>query len=86
MESKLAQSTLAHVLILASGPAIQKDPVDKLRVRQVETSSYEEATGTSTDTTRPIPLRRCMEWAYLRATLNRTFTATTAWTASHRDA
>ena len=44
MESKLAQSTPAHVLVLASGPAIQKDPVDKLRVRQVETSSYEEAT------------------------------------------
>ena len=30
-------------------------------------------------------LRRCTEWEHLRATLNRTFIATTAWTASRGD-
>ena len=40
-------------------------------------------------TSRPTPpylasLRRCTMWVYLRATLNQTFIATTAWTASRR--
>ena len=38
-------------------------------------------------TSRPVLLGvsvRCTVWVYLRATLNRTFIATTAWTASRR--
>ena len=42
MEGKLTQTTPAH--ILAASPTIRKDLVEKLRVRRVETSSYEEAT------------------------------------------
>ena len=40
MEGKLSQTTPAHVV--AASPAIRKDLVEKLRVRRVEASSFEE--------------------------------------------
>ena len=40
MEGRLGQTSPAH--ILAARPAIQKDLVEKLRVRCVEASSFEE--------------------------------------------
>ena len=50
MEGKLSQTTPAH--ILAASPVIRKDLVERLRVRRVETSSYEEAADlTNSDTT-----------------------------------
>jgi hypothetical protein len=54
MEGKLAQTTPAHVL--AASPVIRKDLNDKLRVRRVETSSFEEAgSATPIDTTNAYP-------------------------------
>lgn len=41
MEGRLALTTPAHVL--AASPTIRKDLVERLRLRRVETSSYEEA-------------------------------------------
>jgi len=49
MEGKLAQTTPAHVL--AASPTIRKDLVDKLRVKQVETSSFEEGADATTTST-----------------------------------
>ena len=49
MEGKLTQTTPAH--ILAASPTIRKDLVEKLRVRRVETSSYEKATEAATTAT-----------------------------------
>ena len=41
MEGKLSLTTPAH--ILAASPMIRKELVEKLRVRRVETNTYEEA-------------------------------------------
>ena len=45
MEGKLAQTTPAH--ILAASPTIRKDLVEKLRLRRVEATTYEEAADDS---------------------------------------
>jgi len=60
MEGKLAHTTPAH--IFAASPTIRGDLVERLRVRRVETSSYEEAIGTTVSNvinqdTPPISLR-----------------------------
>jgi len=47
MEGKLTQTTPAHVL--AASPSIWKDLVEKLQVRHIEASSYEEKVETFTN-------------------------------------
>ena len=60
MEGKLSQTTPAH--ILAASPVIRKDLVERLRVRRVETSSYEKAA----DLTIPDPTNQCIQPTSLR--------------------